>query len=138
MAIKKKVGQLVKKYGTSDPLKIAKDMGIEIIYENLGKSLGYFSSIYRTFIIHINEYIPYKKQLYRIAHELVHVVLHPDENTAFLKANTFCLTDKNEVEANMFAIELLFSNKKYKNLSFHQAIEDYGMPKQLLIKFFYD
>ncbi|WBX80161.1 ImmA/IrrE family metallo-endopeptidase [Virgibacillus salarius] len=138
MTIKKKVGQLVKKYGTSDPFEIAKAMEIEVVYENLGKSLGYFSSLYRTTIIHINESIPYKKQLYTIAHELGHVVLHPEENTAFLKANTFCLTDKNEVEANTFAIELLFSNTMYENISFHQAIEEYGMPEQLLIKFFYD
>ncbi|EQB34878.1 hypothetical protein M948_18025 [Virgibacillus sp. CM-4] len=137
MTIKKKVGQLVEKYGTNDPFKIAEAMGIEIVYENLGTSLGYFSSIYRTTIIHINESLSYKKQLYTIAHELGHVVLHPDENTAFLKGNTYCLTDKKEVEANTFAIELLLSNTENGNVSFDQAIEDYGMPEQLLVKFFY-
>lgn len=136
MTIEKRVGQLVKKYGTSDPFELAKIMGIEIVYEPLGKSLGYFSRLYRTAIIHINENLSYEKQLSTCAHELGHVLLHPDINTAFLKANTHYPTSKIEIEAHEFMIELLM-HQKNNSMTIQEATEDYGIPKQLLIKKFY-
>ena len=134
-SIREKVDDLIKKYGTNDPFKIAEFMGIEIIYENLGKSFGYFSKICRIPIIHINESISYEKQLFTIAHELGHAILHPNENTAFLKSNTYYSTEKIEVEANIFAIDLLF--KENNSITIKEATETYGAPEQLLYKNFY-
>ncbi len=48
------VNQLVKKYGTNDPFKLAKCMGIHIVFEPLGNALGYYSKHFRVPIIHIN------------------------------------------------------------------------------------
>ena len=135
MTIQKKVDDLIKKYGTTNPFELADFLGIMVVYENLGKSLGYFSNICRIPIIHINDSISYEKQLFTIAHELGHAVLHPNENTAFLKANTLYSTEKIEVEANTFAIELLFNGNN--SITIKEAIEEYGAPKQLLYKNFY-
>ncbi|MCM3455997.1 hypothetical protein M3685_18955 [Heyndrickxia oleronia] len=55
LSIKGKANELIDKYGTNCPFKIAKMMGIIITYENLGNTLGYFSKNFRVPIIHINE-----------------------------------------------------------------------------------
>lgn len=135
MDVKKLVKQLIKKYGTTNPFKIAKNMGITIEYENLGSSWGYFSHKYRTFVIHINENLSCEKQFFTCLHELGHVIQHPDHNIAFLKENTFFSTDKYEIEANLFAVELLFSDTD-NPITFEEAVHTYGIPEQFLKKFY--
>ncbi|WP_432702257.1 ImmA/IrrE family metallo-endopeptidase [Lysinibacillus sphaericus] len=135
MDVKKVIKQLIKKYSTSNPFKIAQAMGITIVYEDLGSSWGYFSNLYRTFIIHINENLSYEEQFLTCAHELGHIIQHPEHNMAFLKANTFFLTDKYEIEANVFAVELLFSDND-NPITFEEAVNTYGIPEQFLKKFY--
>ena len=132
MHTNKLIRQLIKKYGTSNQFKIAKAMGI--VYEDLGSSWGYFSNLYRTFIIHINKNLSYEKQMLTCAHELGHVIQHPEHNMAFLKANTFFSTDKYEMEANLFAVELLFSDND-NPITYEEAVNTYGVPEQFLKNF---
>ncbi|CEG28121.1 ImmA/IrrE family metallo-endopeptidase [Bacillus sp. B-jedd] len=132
-SIKKKVHFLVKKYGTNCPFKIAQHLGILVHFENLGNTLGYYSKQFRIQIIHINETVENRKQEYICSHELGHAILHPEANTPFLKKNTFFSTDQIEIEANTFAIELLFSNDSMDGVTINEAIEDYGIPKQLAL-----
>lgn len=136
-AIRKKVDELIKNHGTNDPFDLAKAMGIEVVFEYLGDSLGYFSKFNRTSIIHINESLPYETQLSTCAHELGHAMLHPDKNTAFLKGNTLYSTDKIEIEANAFMVELLFNRETERSITIQEATEHYGVSEQLLIKNFY-
>ena len=136
-SIKKKVTQLTKKFDTCNPFEIAEALGIEILYEDLGKILGYYNKVFRIPIIHINEVSTEQQQLFTCAHELGHAVLHPNENTSFLKSNTHFSTDRIEVEANTFAIELLFAQGAVGHVTVHEATEVYGIPEQLLIKNFY-
>lgn len=136
MSIKERVGQLVKKYNTNDPFKLAERLGITIVFEPLGSILGYYSRSHRSKVIHINEASDEQQQLSTCAHELGHAVLHPNENTAFLKANTFYSTDRIETEANMFAVELLFKKGGDQPVTVNEAIEEYGIPKQFLYKNF--
>lgn len=137
MTIKKKVNQLFKKYDTKKPFEIVKAMGIPIVYRPLGSQYGFFTNYYRTFVIHINENLPYEKQLYTLIHELGHVVMHQDINSAFLKANTYYMTDRYETEAHEFAIEMFYSQDELKNVTFKEAVEVYGIPEQLLEKKIY-
>lgn len=138
MTIKKKVGQLVQNHGTNNPFRIAKQLGITIIYEPLGSILGYYSKSHRSKVIHINKELTYEKQLSTCAHELGHALMHPDENAAFLKANTLYSTDKNEIEANTFVLELLFKQcPRDQTITVNEAVELYGVSEQLLIKNFY-
>lgn len=136
MTIKKKVGQLVRKYGTNDPFEITGAMDITVIFEPLGDSLGYFSRFNRIAIIHINESLSYEKQLTTCAHELGHAILHPDYNTAFLKNNTYFPTSTIEQEANEFMLELLF-NQGCEIVTIREVREVYGMSEQLILKNFY-
>lgn len=138
MTIKKKVGQLVRKYNTNNPFELARVLGIEVVFERLGDSLGYFSRFNRTVIIHINESLPYERQLTTCAHELGHAVLHYDLNSAFLKMNTYYPTSKIEQEANEFMLELLFNQKESSEvITIKEATESYGIPKQMLLKKIY-
>jgi len=137
MSIKKRIGQLVKKYNTNDPIILAEKLGIKVEYELLGTILGYYSKSHRIKVIHINESISLEKQIFTCSHELGHAVLHPDVNTPFLKANTLFNTDKIEQEANEFAIELMLSKDVASPITLDDAIEVYGIPRQLLFKKIY-
>lgn len=134
MDINKLVGQLIKKYGTCNPYKIADHLKIAVVFEPLGSIYGYYSRTHRTKVIHINEAVAEKKQLFTCAHELGHAILHPDVNTPFLRKHTLFSTDKIEVEANTFAIELLCPKEAIEDvITIHEAIEEYGMPKQIAL-----
>lgn len=136
MNVKRKVIELVNKYQTNDPFEIAEHLGIIVLHENLGNILGYYSKTYRFKVIHINENSPRNLQLFTCSHELGHAILHPNTNTSFLKSNTYFSADKIEYEANKFAIELLF-NECINPITIKEAIEEYGVPEQLLRKKFY-
>ncbi|WP_080875590.1 ImmA/IrrE family metallo-endopeptidase [Oceanobacillus timonensis] len=138
MNIEKKVNQLVDKYGSRDPFEICRVMGIDIIYMPLGKSRkGFFSRLYRTAAILINEDLSYEKQKTTCAHELGHIILHSELNAAFLNSNTYQITDKYEIEANEFMLELLFNENEPYPITIEEATEEYGIPEQLLKKKFY-
>lgn len=136
-AIQEQVNKLIKKYNTNDPFEIAQAKGVVVRFVDLGSVFGLHTRHFRTSIIHINESITEKQQLFTCAHELGHAMLHPDVNTTFLKANTLYSTDRLEVEANNFAVKLLFNQEIADSITMQEAIEHYGIPEQLLIKNFY-
>lgn len=137
-SIKNKVNRLIQKYNTNDPFELAQLLGIEVLYENLGDVLGYYSNTFRIPVIHINNNLNVKLQRFTCSHELGHAILHHDTNTTFLKSKTLFSTDRLEIEANTFAIELLFSQSLETNcITTQEATEEYGIPEQLLTKKFY-
>jgi Zn-dependent peptidase ImmA (M78 family) len=117
MDIKQVVTQLVKKHGTNDPFKIAEKLGILIVFEPLGSIYGYYSKSHRTKVIHLNENLSGNKLIFTCTHELGHATIHPEANTVFLKKNTLFSTDKLEIEANTFAVELLLPDELLESLS---------------------
>lgn len=136
-SIQKRVTKLINKYDTNNPFDIAEARGVVVRFVDLGSLFGFHTRHFRTSIIHINEAITEKQQLFTCAHELGHAVLHPDVNTAFLKSNTLYSTDRLEVEANTFAVKLLFAQGESNSITINEAIEHYGIPEQFLIKNFY-
>ncbi|MFY2154673.1 ImmA/IrrE family metallo-endopeptidase [Cytobacillus firmus] len=132
MDVKKKVDYLIKKYGTNDPFKLAKWLGIQVVFEELGNIHGYHSKTHRTSVIHINVSLSEPKQLFVCRHELGHAILHPNQNTTFLKSHTYFSTDKLENEANLFAVELMISKEVDNPVTFEEAINIYGIPEHFL------
>lgn len=128
-----KANSLIKKTGTSCPFKIAESLGIQIQYENLGNTLGYYSCHFRIKIIHINEQSSEGRKRFICAHELGHAVVHPNANTPFLKKHTLFSTERIEVEANHFAINLLFSNLHDDTITIDDALNYYGIPKKFVL-----
>jgi Zn-dependent peptidase ImmA (M78 family) len=131
--IKERVKLLIKKHNTNCPFKIAEKMGIQVLHEPLGNTLGFYSKHFRVKIIHLNDSVEEKKGKFVCAHELGHAICHPDSNTPFLKKHTFLSTDRIEIEANTFAMELLFSSVQEESITLTEAIEEYGIPKQLAL-----
>ena len=110
MDIRKKVQQLIRRHGTNDPERLARTMGINVIYIDLGGSVyGTYLKYKRVKTILIDaERTPEHLRRFVLAHELGHAVCTPDANTSWISAYTLALnTDRIEREANTFAVELL-------------------------------
>lgn len=130
-----KINKLVKKYKTNNPIDLARSMGFIVLFENLGTINGYYNMAYRHKIIHVNENLPHNQQLFTVAHELGHGILHPKVNTAFLKEHTFLSVNKLEKEANTFAIHLLIPKEEleeYKHYTITQLSNHFGYPEKLI------
>jgi Zn-dependent peptidase ImmA (M78 family) len=129
-----KVETLINNFNTNCPYRIAKSLGIEVVFENLGNTLGYYNRNFRIKVIHINENSSDGQKLYTCCHELGHAILHPDSNTPFLKKHTLFSTEKIEVEANSFAVRMLFAKGFFNDqLSLDEAVEEFGIPKSFIL-----
>lgn len=128
--IDKKIEQLVKRYGTRDPFKLAMMMGIIVIFEDLGEIHGYYNKLKRIQMIHINSNFSKRKALYVCSHELGHAVCHPDENTPQLSAISITSELKIEKEADYFATKLIIdgSHEEFNIQSKYDILSYYGLP----------
>lgn len=132
-SITRKVQKLIERYKTNCPFTLAENLGIVVIQENLGNTLGYYNRNFRIKIIHINENATEKQQAFICSHELGHAILHPDSNTPFLKKNTLFSTERIEVEANAFPISLLFTEvASQEPILVSEAVEEYGVPEKMV------
>ncbi|EFM10134.1 protein of unknown function DUF955 [Paenibacillus curdlanolyticus YK9] len=132
MAIKQLVNQIVRKYGTNNPFKIASQKNIIVLFEPLGGMMGYFNTYKRIPMIHINEDLDEHDQKYTCAHELGHAFQHRNVNTPFLKRNTLQSIDKIEREANQFAVELLIPDKLLlEGMTIYEAASRCGVPEEV-------
>ena len=114
MDIQLKVLNLIKKYGTNNPFKLAKKLNIEIIIDDLGEVRGLFKKILRRKFIFINSKLNESDQVLVCCHELGHAILHSSSNYQFMIDNTSILRlSKIENEANLFASYLLFPNDDF-------------------------
>lgn len=133
--MKKIVDDLIKKHDTRNPEIIAKNLGIQIVYEELGKVNGYFNIILGIPFIHINQSLSTEKQLFTLAHELGHAILHEDSNALFLMNYTYQSVAPMEIEANRFAVHLIFSDdfvEEHKHLSIYSLSEIYQVNDDLM------
>src|SRR5690625_4582008 len=133
--MKKLVDDLIKKHDTRNPEIIAKNLGIQIVYEELGKVNGYFNIILGVPFIHINQNLSTEKQLFTLAHELGHAILHEDSNALFLMNYTYQSVAPMEIEANRFAVHLIFSDdfvEEHKHLSIYSLSEIYQVNDDLM------
>ena len=114
MGIENKVLSLVRKFGTSNPYKIAKELDLYLLEANLGEVKGYYTKIRRIKFIFINENLSQDEKLFTMAHELGHAVLHYNTSTPHLLSMKYRYTSKIESEADEFATVLM---KQYSNES---------------------
>lgn len=135
MDIRKTVEALCRKHQTRDPLQICREKGILVLYEPLGSIRGYYSCSHRFKVIHINQGLEEAQQRFTCCHELGHAILHPKANTPFLRANTLFSVNKLEVEANRFAVCMLyppdFLRQEFEGCSSAQVAENLQLPQEL-------
>lgn len=133
--IKGLVDQLIHKYKTNDPFNIAKERNIQLVFEDLEDIYGYYFHYKRVQFININNKLSSTLQRFVCAHELGHAVQHPQQNTAYLSKYTLFSTDKFEIEANTFAVELLTDDLEIseyirRGYTLDQIARIYGIPSQ--------
>ena len=138
MDIRKKVQQLIRRHGTNDPERLARTMGINVIYIDPGGSVyGTYLKYKRVKTILIDaERTPEHLRRFVLAHELGHAVCTPDANTSWISAYTLALnTDRIEREANTFAVELLLPDsfiRENEGCSIYQLARLRGVPERLV------
>ena len=111
--IRKETKRLITRYGTRDPFKITKELGIHIIYNNEFEKLkGMYKVIKCSRFIFINGNISERNQRTICAHELGHDRLHRQfaKGSAFQEFMLYDMRTRPEYEANIFACELLIDD----------------------------
>ena len=83
------IKNLKKKYGTSNPFKLCKYLGILVIFADLGEIKGYSIKRMRKKLICINENLDYFSQKFVCAHELGHCLYHHLDEVNFFLKNIF-------------------------------------------------
>lgn len=138
--INKKVNYLKKKFKTNDPFELCECLGIKVFFEDLGRNTnGFFQAAPRNKIIHINSRLSNVDKFFTCAHELGHAIFHYKSNVLFLEKNTLLSTSKYEIEADIFAAELLIDDavlNSYEDFSLEVVANCEGInSKYLKLKF---
>lgn len=123
MNIRLRTMNLIKKYSTTNPYKIAKQMGIYVVYLNLKETKGFYKKILKRKYIFINENLNEFERKLVCAHELGHAILHAKRKFEFLLETTnMYKQSKIEDEANEFASWLIFGDDD--EMEYNQELEE--------------
>ena len=138
-SISEEVRRIQKKYGESDPFRLAQAMKIIVVLKPMGRYKGCCKGFYvqhrRIKHITINSDLPEVIQRVILAHEIAHSVLHTNITAAFHEFTLFDDTDRQEYEANLFAAFLLISDdmlQDYSCCTQDQFCQCTGYPKELI------
>ena len=112
LKIKAIVDSLVNEYETTDPFIIAKALGIEVRFAEIGTLKGFYVVQHRIPYIVINNTLEYDTARIICAHELGHDRLHRKiaKSHMFNDFEMYLVNSKAELEANVFAANLLISD----------------------------
>ena len=135
MDIKKIVNSLVKKHKTRDPFEIMKGMNVSLGPVPLEGVRGFYQYFQRNNIIYIDDSLPEHEQILVCAHELGHMLLHKKANALFMDTYTGFNTTKYEMEADLFAMELLVPDEiflEYQEFTTDQIARALGYNEELI------
>ena len=135
MRIKRRVEQIARKYRTRDPFEMIKGMNVILVYYPLEGVHGFYQYFQRNNIIYLDERLSKNEQRFVLAHELGHMFLHKKANAIFMDTRTQFNTDKFELEANTFAIDLLLPDsllEEYKEFTVEQISRLTGYHQKLI------
>lgn len=135
MDIKKKANTLLRKYGTRNPFDIVKSLNVIVLRVPLVDIRGFYQHFQRNNIIYLNEDLSEHEAKFVLAHELGHMFLHKNTNTIFMDTATHFNTDKYEIEADTFAINLLIPDEtlmEYQEFSLDQTARALGYDKKMI------
>lgn len=105
---KRRIQNLIKKYGTSNPEKIARYLNINVRYVDTPNNInGLWKRILRRKFIFVNERLDEWQRMAVIAHELGHILLHPTYRYFCAEGRSYFAVTRHENEADLFSIELM-------------------------------
>ena len=111
MKPKRAAESLVRKFGTRDPFRLAREMGYIVIRTSLCGIRGFWHHAQRQHLIFIDESLSEPEARFVCAHELGHIMMHRGINRIYMDANTYFQTNRQEIEANRFAVNLLYDDE---------------------------
>ncbi|WP_343221680.1 ImmA/IrrE family metallo-endopeptidase [Peptoniphilus ovalis] len=133
--------KIYNKYNTTDPLKIAFNIGCTVIYSNMpAKIKGYTLKIYRSNLIYINENLNEIETRNTILHELGHIFCKHDENRIFTSLKTHQVTSKLENQADLFTVAMLINaleEEELERYNLKQLSYMLGISEELLKLYFF-
>jgi len=108
------VTDFTKKYYTRDPFVLAEAMDVDVDFADLGTLKGFYIVYKRGRYIVLNKSLTDSLSGIILAHELGHDILHRHlaENGGLKESSFFDMKSKPEMEANIFAANLLISDKE--------------------------
>lgn len=124
MNIEKIVNKVVKKYCSRDPFEIIKGLDVVLVVTSLVGIRGFYQYFQRNHIIYIDESLSYTEKKFVCAHELGHMILHKNINAIFLDSKTQFVSNKYEIEADTFAMQLLISKEEIDSYCKEYTIEE--------------
>ena len=102
---------LVRKYKTRDPFQLAEDLGYIVVRTPLKGIRGFWHHTHRRHIIFIDDNLSERVAAFVCAHEIGHILLHRGYNRIYMDSNTFFQTNRQEIEANRFAVDFLYADE---------------------------
>ena len=126
--------KLIKKYGTRDPFEIMDQMNIVVGETSRYKTLkGYCFMSCKTIYVMISSFLSEEEKRIVAAHELGHIVLHRKQlKMAPMSDNRlYNMTDETEYQANLFAADLLISDKDVADLSKNEELDYFSFCSSL-------
>lgn len=119
--IVQKANRLLNQCGTRNPNKIARELGIEVMYLPFARQRGAYKVIMRNRFMFIkNDLHPVMENIV-LLHELGHDTLHRNEATkvgGFEEFNIFDMRDSRmEYEANVFASQIVLPDDDFLELA---------------------
>ena len=105
---------LVRKHGTNDPFRIAKELNIPVHFRSMKRQKAFCLCVMRNYSIHINENLSDQMQRMACAHELGHIILHAGElrTSPLFDTAVYDKRSSTEYEANLFAADLLLPDEE--------------------------
>lgn len=129
-----RVKKIIEETGTNDPYVIAECLGVIVRTDPLGKVQGYYIRAYGMDAVVINSELSEPLKRFILAHEIGHIILHP-YSTVFAMRHTLLVTDKQELEADRFAINLLLTDEMLQTNP-HYTIDQWasvlGLPREIV------
>lgn len=118
--IYRKANLTVNRFGTRDPIQIAKERGVEVIYTSDFKNLlGMYTYQWRKRAIFLNDRMDEYLTLMVAAHELGHDTYHRElaKDGGFKEFELFRMTNQTEYEANAYAAHILIDTEECLELA---------------------
>lgn len=116
---KRIANSLVRKYKTRDPFRIAESLDITVIRTPLRGIRGFYQYLKRCAIIYIDSSLPEYEARFVCAHEIGHALLHRGCNRIFMDSHTYFAVNRYEIEANRFAVDILFDDDDLRDFLEH-------------------
>lgn len=113
--------ELIRRFGTRNPIKIAEELGYIIIETYLSDIRGYHQYVQRCNIIYLDDRLDERERLWVCAHELGHSIMHKGLNRIFMDSCTHMVSSRYETEADRFAADLLFDDETVNELREYSA-----------------